>query len=126
MPLVTITVRKPKPVAFKRAILDRVHEALVSVGVPADDRFQRVLELEADDFSFDAHYPDVQGARDQDFVIVEVLWSIGRSVKVKKQFLRSLTEGLAASGLRTENVMVVFTETNWENWAFAGGRQIHV
>ena len=24
-----------------------------------------------------------------------------------------------------ENVMVVFKETSWENWAFAGGRILH-
>jgi hypothetical protein len=126
MPLVTLTVQAPKPVSFKSAVLGAVHEALVKVGVPADDRFQRVLELDADDFRFDPHYPDVEGARDQDFVLIEVLWSVGRSVKVKKSFLQALMQGLAAKGLRTENVMVVFQETTWENWAFAGGRQIHV
>jgi hypothetical protein len=126
MPLVTLTVQAPKPASFKSAVLDAVHAALVKVGVPVDDRFQRVLELDADDFRFDPHYPDVEGARDQDFVLVEVLWSVGRSVKVKKSFLQALMQGLAANGLRTENVMVVFKETSWENWAFAGGRQIHV
>lgn len=126
MPLVTLTVQAPKPASFKSAVLDAVHAALVKVGVPVDDRFQRVLELDADDFRFDPHYPDVEGARDQDFVLVEVLWSVGRSVKVKKNFLQALMQGLAANGLRTENVMVVFKETSWENWAFAGGRQIHV
>ncbi|MBI3231003.1 MAG: tautomerase family protein, partial [Burkholderiales bacterium] len=33
---------------------------------------------------------------------------------------------LQGKGLRPENVMVVFKETAWENWAFAGGRQIHI
>jgi hypothetical protein len=126
MPLVTLTVQAPKPASFKSAVLDAVHAALVKVGVPVDDRFQRVLELDADDFRFDPRYPDVEGARDQDFVLIEVLWSVGRSVKVKKSFLQALMQGLAANGLRTENVMVVFKETSWENWAFAGGRQSHV
>ena len=27
--------------------------------------------------------------------------------------------------LEPENVMVVFKETQWENWSFAGGRLIH-
>ena len=34
MPLVTLTVRKPKPVAFKTKVLDAVHASLVSSGVP--------------------------------------------------------------------------------------------
>jgi phenylpyruvate tautomerase PptA (4-oxalocrotonate tautomerase family) len=32
---------------------------------------------------------------------------------------------LARAGVDTENVMVCFKETSWENWAFAGGRLIH-
>jgi hypothetical protein len=33
MPLVTVTVRKPKSTAFKTTVLDAVHAALVSCGV---------------------------------------------------------------------------------------------
>jgi phenylpyruvate tautomerase PptA (4-oxalocrotonate tautomerase family) len=126
MPLVTLTVRHPKTDAFKAAVLDAVHGALVSVGVPPTDRFQRVLELDAADFRFDPGYPDLAVARRDDFVLVEVLWSVGRSVKVKKQFLAALMASLSAAGLDPEHAMVVFKETNWENWSFGGGRQPHV
>ena len=44
MPLVTLTVRQPKSAEFRAAVLDAVHAALVSSGVPATDLFQRVLE----------------------------------------------------------------------------------
>jgi len=125
MPLVTLTVRRPKSVEFKSAVLDAVHGALVSAGVPATDRFQRVIELDAADFRFDPGYPDVQGARDSDFALIEILWSVGRSVKVKKKMLEELMSALARAGLKPENVMVAFKETTWENWAFAGGRLIH-
>jgi len=126
MPLVTLSVLRPKSAAFKDSVLQALHGALVSVGVPETDRFQRVLELSAEDFRFDPSYPDVQGSRTDDFILIEVVLSAGRSVKVKKQFLANLTASLAASGHNPENVMVVFKETTWENWAFAGGRQIHV
>ena len=53
MPLVTLTVREGKSSAFKSAILDGVHRALIASGVPEKDRFQRVLELGPDDFRFD-------------------------------------------------------------------------
>jgi len=46
MPLVTLTVRKPKSSAFKSTVLDAVHAALVSAGVPMTDKFQRVIELQ--------------------------------------------------------------------------------
>jgi phenylpyruvate tautomerase PptA (4-oxalocrotonate tautomerase family) len=125
MPLVTLTIRKPKSAAFKSAILDAVHAALVSSGVPATDLFQRVLELGAADFRFDPAYPDLQSPRNDDFALIEILWSVGRSVKVKKKLLGEMMGSLAAAGYNTENVMVVFKETAWENWAFAGGRLIH-
>ena len=125
MPLVTITVRKPKPGAFKTAVFDAVHAALISSGVPATDKFQRVIELDADDFRFDPTYPDLKTKRNEDFVLIEILWSVGRSVKVKKKLLDELMGSLATAGFDVENVMVCFKETSWENWSFGGGRLIH-
>ena len=126
MPLVTITTRAGKTPAWKRAVLDGVHRALVATGVPETDRFQRILEIGEDDFVFDPRYPDAATARTGDFVLIEVLWSVGRSVKVKRQLLAYLAAALRESpGLDPEHVMLVFNETQWENWSFAGGRQIH-
>ena len=125
MPLVTLTVRKPKTSAFKSTVLDAVHQALISSGVPATDKFQRVIELDADDFRFDPSYPDLKSERNNDFVLIEILWSVGRSVKVKKKLLEELMGLLARAGLEPENVMVCFKETAWENWSFGGGRLLH-
>ena len=125
MPLVTLTVRKPAAERFKTTVLEAVHAALVSSGVPAADKFQRVIELQADDFRFDPTYPDLSVARDEKFILIEILGSVGRSVKVKKKLLQELMTTLAAAGIKTEHVMVCFQETAWENWAFAGGRLIH-
>ena len=127
MPLVTLTVRRGKDVAFKSAVLDAVHDALVASGVPQADRFHRVLELAPEDFRFDASYPDLANARTDDFVLIEVLLSTGRSVKVKRKIVADLIAALRESpGLDPDNVMLVFKETLWENWSFAGGRFIHV
>jgi phenylpyruvate tautomerase PptA (4-oxalocrotonate tautomerase family) len=125
MPLITLTVQKPKAITFKNTVLDAVHGALVSSGVPDTDKFQRVIELDAEDFRFDTNYPDLTSPRDENFVLIEILWSVGRSVKVKKKFLETLMATLASAGLNTENVMVCFKETTWENWSFGGGRLIH-
>ena len=125
MPLVTLTVRRPKSTTFKTAVLEAVHTALVSAGVPETDKFQRVIELDADDFRFDPHYPDLKTQRNADFVLIEILWSVGRSVKIKRKLLAELMASLSSAGLNPENVMVCFKETSWENWAFSGGRLIH-
>jgi phenylpyruvate tautomerase PptA (4-oxalocrotonate tautomerase family) len=127
MPLVTVTVRAGKSREFKSAVLAGVHAALVGAGVPETDRFHRVLELGADDFRFDPHYPDLAAPRNDDFTLIEILLSVGRSVKVKKKILADIMASLSKEpGLDPENVMVCFKETAWENWSFGGGRQIHV
>jgi len=126
MPLVTLTLRRAREPAVKRAMLDAVHHALVASGVPPADRFQRVIELDADDFRFDPGYPDLQRQRNADFALVEVLWSVGRSVKVKRKVVADIVAGVArAASIDPDDVMVVFVETAWENWAFAGGRLLH-
>ena len=126
MPLVTVTVRKPRPPAFKRAVLQGVHAARVAAGVPEADRFQRVIERDAEDFIVDPRYPDLSRDRGAGFVLVEILFSVGRSVKVKRKLLADLVANLARDpGVDPEDVFVVFKETAWENWAFAGGRQPH-
>lgn len=128
MPWVTLTVQDSVPTAQRRLWLDAVHEALVSVGVPQADRFQRVVALPAGDFVFDAHYPAADTAaapRDERFVVVQVLWSVGRSLKIKRQLMQNLHEALRARGLEPEQLMLVFQETAWENWSFAGTRLLH-
>ncbi len=126
MPLVTVTLRPGKPREFKHAILGAVHQALVNSGVPQTDRFHRILELDADHFRFDPEYPDLASPRTDEFVLIEILLSVGRSVKVKKKILGDLMEGLQKDpGLHPENVMVHFKETAWENWSFGGGRLLH-
>ena len=127
MPLVTLTVRRGKDAAFKSAVLNAVHKALVASGVPEADRFHRVLELSADDFRYDASYPDLANPRTDDFVLIEVLLSAGRSVKIKRKIAADLVDALRQSpGLDPDDVMLVFKETTWENWSFGGGRFIHV
>ena len=125
MPIVTITVRKPKTAEFKAMVLNAVHGALVKAGVNANDRFHRVLELDEQDFQYDPIFPDVQSRRTKDFVLVEILLGVGRSVKVKKQILADTIEGLKAANFDPENLMVCFQDVPWENWSPAGGRVQH-
>src|SRR5262245_40359058 len=126
MPLVTVSVRKGKSTAFTSAILDAVHQALVGAGVPEADRFQRVLGLEAEGFRYDARYPDLASPRGDDFVLVEILWSVGRSVKVKRKLVADVVCDISrTTSVDPEHVMIVFKETQWENWSFGGGRLLH-
>jgi len=126
MPLITVSVVGKRDRAYKRALLDGVQDALVASGVPAADRFQRVVELDPDNVLFDPRYPDLAVDRNSDFVLVEVLWSVGRSVNVKRKAVQAIVANVARNaGVDPARVMVVLTETQWENWAFSGGRLLH-
>jgi len=125
MPIVTITVRKPKVTAFKTAVLEAVHAALVGSGANPRDRFHRVLELGADDFRFDPTFPDLASPRGEDFVLIEILLGVGRSVKVKKKIVDDAMTALSRAGLDPEHVMIVFQDVAWENWSPGGGRIPH-
>ncbi len=126
MPLVTVTLNQDRSTEFKTAVLTAVHRSLVAAGVPETDRFQRVLELAPGDFRYDPSYPDTATPRGTDFTLIEILWSVGRSVRVKRKLVADIVAALAEDpGLDPEHVMVVFHETAWENWAFAGGRLLH-
>lgn len=51
-PLVKIEIRKGKSAEYKKAILDGVHQALVdALKIPDNDRFQRIYELDKEDFN---------------------------------------------------------------------------
>lgn len=126
MPLVTLTLRQRRPAVYKAAVLDAIHAALVQSGVPETDRFQRVFTLDPGDAHIDPTYPDLSRPRTADALLIEILWSVGRSVKVKRALLSDLMRRLAELGIDTEQVMVVLQETAWENWSFGGGRQLHV
>lgn len=126
MPLITITLHKGRTAQEKRSIADAIHDALVLSGVPQTDRFQRFIELSEEDFIYDPTYPNLAQARSQKFIIVEILLSVGRSVKLKKELLKTLISNLKErASISPNNVMVIFKETQWENWAFAYGEQIH-
>ena len=56
MPLVRIDLMRGKSEAQRLAIADAVHEALVSIGVPEDDRFQIIGEHDPANFIFARSY----------------------------------------------------------------------
>lgn len=125
MPLVTITQVKGRTAEQKKKIGDAIQAALVETGVPAADRFQRFIDLDAGDLIYDANYPDLNKPRTGAFTVIEILLSVGRSVKVKRKILGSLVAQLKTVGIEPNDVFVVFKETSWENWAFANGEIIH-
>ena len=125
MPIVTITVKGKKPPEFKAKALAAVHAALVAIGVSERDRFLRVMELDESSFEFDPTFPDAASPRTSDFMLIEVLLGVGRSVKVKRQLVQGIAKQLSAAGFDPEHAMVCLQDVPWENWSPAGGRLPH-
>lgn len=121
MPLVRIDLRKGKDAAYRQAIGSVVYEALVGVGVPANDRFQVIREYEADDFLFDSGYLGIH--RTDDLVIIQITWNQGRTLDQKRALYKAIADGLhTAVGLRREDVLINLVEVNKENWSFGNGQ----
>jgi 4-oxalocrotonate tautomerase len=120
MPLVRIDLRKGKPDTYREAISRIVHEALVSVGVPKDDRFQVIAEHDSPNFVFDLNYLDIR--RTEDLVIIQITWNEGRTTEQKKALYKAIADGLAAGvSLRKEDVFISLIEVKRENWSFGAG-----
>jgi phenylpyruvate tautomerase PptA (4-oxalocrotonate tautomerase family) len=120
VPLVRIDLRKGKPSTYREAVSRVVHEALVSVGVPKDDRFQLIAEHDAENFVFDLNYLDIR--RSEDLVIIQITWNEGRIVEEKRALYKAIVDGLAAKvSLRREDVFISLVEVKRENWSFGNG-----
>jgi len=121
MPLVRITLVQGASADHRRAIADGVHQALVeTAGVPPDDRFQSVHEINASDLHWSATYLGLD--RTASVVFIQIFLNVGRTVEVKKALYARIAEKLLASpGLRKEDVLVNLVEVPRENWSFGGG-----
>jgi 5-carboxymethyl-2-hydroxymuconate isomerase len=122
MPLVTLTTANGTASADIDGLLDAVHSALISVGVPEADRFHRVFRVEPTALRFHPTYPDLTQARSGRFVLIEITLSVGRTLKQKRQIAESVVAAAGKLGMSGEDVMLIFNETRWENWSFGGGR----
>lgn len=121
MPLVRISLREGKPAAYRRAISDGVHRAMVeAVNVPALDRFQVITEHTPDSLIYDPTYLDID--RTDDVVFVQITLNAGRSIEQKRALYARTTELLAESpGVRPQDVLISLVEVPRENWSFGNG-----
>jgi len=121
VPLVRISLRKGKSEAYRAAVGESVHRAMVeTIDIPAADRFQIVTEHAPGDLVFDPGYLGI--TRTDDVVMLQITISAGRTLAKKKALLARIAERLAGSpGLRKEDVFVCLVEVAKENWSFGNG-----
>lgn len=121
MPLVQISLREGKSAAYRRAIGDGVHRAMVeTISVPPSDRFQVITEHPPEGLIYDPTYLGIE--RTDEVIFVQITLNLGRSTEQKRALYARMTELLAENpGVRPRNVLVSLVEVARENWSFGNG-----
>lgn len=122
MPFTRISLLRGKSPEYLSAVSDNLQRALIEAfDVPAADRFQLIHQHAPGELVFDRDY--LGGPRSDDFILFAVTAGRPRSAEVKQAFYKRLVALLAeAPGVRPEDVMVVITTTNPEDWSFSAGQ----
>ena len=117
LPLVKIEILKGYSKEYKKAILDAVHDALVeSIKIPDHDRFQRLYELEKENFEFPPN-------KSEHVTLIEITMFPGRSLEAKKAFYQNLVDKLAKNpGIDGDDITIILFEPPMDNWALRGGK----
>jgi 4-oxalocrotonate tautomerase len=121
MPLVRISLRQGTTPAYRQAVADGVHRAMIeSLAIPPDDRFQVIDEYAPENLLYDPAYLGVR--RSDRVVFVQITMSAGRKPQQKRKLFKRMAEILAESpGLRPQDLLVNLVEVSWENWSFGNG-----
>jgi 4-oxalocrotonate tautomerase len=121
MPLSRVSLRRGKPAAYRKAILDGVYRAMRAVfDVPDEDRFMTITEHDEDNFSYSKSYLGI--ARSDELVMIQLTVNNTRTLEKKKALYRAIVENLTADpGLRPEDILVNLIEVLPENWSFGNG-----
>lgn len=121
MPLVRISLREGKSAAYRQAIGEAVHRAMVeTINAPASDRFQVITEHSPDGLIYDPSYLNID--RTDDVVFVQITLNAGRTTEQKTALYARITQLLAESpGVRPQDVLINLVEVPRENWSFGNG-----
>jgi 4-oxalocrotonate tautomerase len=121
MPLTRISMKRGKPAAYRKAILENLYLAMrETFNVPEGDRFMTISQHDDDDFVYGADYLGIQ--RSDDLLMIQITVSNTRTVEQKQQLYRRIVERLTENpGLRAEDVFINLVEVLPENWSFGHG-----
>jgi 4-oxalocrotonate tautomerase len=121
MPLQRISIVSGKDFAYRQAIADGVHRALVeTLDVPPDDRFQILTEHAAGSIVCAPRYLGIDHGRAP--VFVQITLNRGRTLAKKRAFYARLADVLLeAAKVPRADVIVSLVEVEKEDWSFGDG-----
>ncbi|GCE11947.1 tautomerase family protein [Tengunoibacter tsumagoiensis] len=122
MPFVHISLRQGTSIAYRHAIADGVHKALVdAIGIPNADRFQVITEHDLANLIYDEHYL-VDNARTEGIVFIQITFVQGRTSEMKQDLYHRIAENLTRNpGLRAEDVFITLVENSPADWSVGNG-----
>ncbi|MCA1400191.1 tautomerase family protein [Bradyrhizobium sp. BRP56] len=126
MPLTRVSLRRGKPAAYRKAVLESLYRAMrETFDVPEGDRFMTISEHDDSDFVYGADYLGIR--RSDDLIIIQITVSNTRPVAQKQKLYRRIAERLTESpGLRAEDIFINLVEVLPENWSFGNGEAQYV
>ncbi|MGL3211361.1 MULTISPECIES: tautomerase family protein [unclassified Bradyrhizobium] len=126
MPLTRVSLRRGKPAAYRKAVLESLYRAMrETFDVPEGDRFMTISEHDDGDFIYGADYLGIR--RSADLIIIQITVSNTRPVAQKQKLYRRIAERLTESpGLRAEDIFINLVEVLPENWSFGNGEAQYV
>jgi len=122
MPLVRIALKEKKTEAYRAAVGDAIHRAMVdTIDVPADDRFQIFSEHRPDELVFDPGYLGI--SRGEEFLVIQITLNAGRTPEKKKALYARIADNLGNDpGIAPGDILVNLVEVPRENWSFGNGK----
>jgi phenylpyruvate tautomerase PptA (4-oxalocrotonate tautomerase family) len=84
-------------------------------GIPDDDRTQRLVEHERDNF-------EIEPGRSEKYTLVEITAFPGRSHSAKRALYRAIVRNLAEAGVPADDITIVLHEPPLANWGIRGGK----
>lgn len=126
MPLVRISVHQATSDDDLRIIGKSVYEAMrETIGIPEGDRFMVITPHIPEELFIDPAFMGMN--RTEQFILVHITLSKGRTVEQKQALYRRVAERLRESvGVSTEDVMTVLTENSYVDWSFGKGEAQYV
>jgi len=122
MPMVRVSFRSGQSDAWRAAVGEGIHRAMVdAINVPADDRFQVLTEHRPGELVYDPAYLGI--ARGEGFLLIQITLNAGRTLEQKRALYARIAENLSRDpGVRPQDVMINLVEVPKENWSFGNGK----
>ncbi len=125
MPFVRIDLPAGKSDQHRRTIGDVVYDALLTVGVPKDDRFQVITEHTLEGLILDPTYLGIE--RSADALFIQITLNEGRTDDQKRSLYQSIADGLHDRlKMRREDISINLVEVLKANWSYGNGEAQYV